>query len=293
MNQTQSDADRVFAEHRPALIGAAYRILGSYADAEDVVQDCWLRWSDVDRTQVENPRAYLITMATRQAINLVRKQQRRRETYIGPWLPEPLPDLKVAGADAAVEQAESVSMAMLVILQTLSPAERAAFVMREVFGFGYDEIASSLDRTEPAVRKLVSRAKAAIRDRQPKNPVTESEHREVTEQALASMQHGDLDGFVRLLDPGVELISDGGGHKRAALRPITGADKVVRWLFAVLTRPEVAVLRTKLIMINGSLAVVAEDDRGADSVAFLEIDGGKIIRMYLLRNPEKLQRLPA
>jgi RNA polymerase sigma-70 factor (ECF subfamily) len=292
MTSSQTDdAARIFAEHRSMLVGVAYRILGSIADAEDAVQDAWLRWAEVDQHDVERPRAYLITIVTRQAINRVRQQQRRRESYIGPWLPEPLPDLQVAGADTAVELADSLSMAMLVILQTLSPAERAAFVLREVFGFGYDEIAGSLDRSPAAVRQLVSRARQHVRADSRERPVSAAEHRQVAEEFLLALRQGSIDRLLPLLDPDAVLISDGGGKRKAALRPIRGARKILRFLSAVLATEEVSGMWPALVTVNGQPAVQFGDTATTDSLGFIEILDGRITELYLIRNPDKLGRI--
>lgn len=285
-------AAATFAELRPALVGAAYRILGSVADAEDVVQDAWLRWSDVDHDRIDQPRAYLIKTVSRLALNRIRQQRRRREAYVGPWLPEPLPDLRTAGADADLELAESVSMAMLVILQNLSPAERAAFVLYEVFGFSYPEIAAALDRNEPAARQLVSRARQHVRSREPRRRVDASEHRRVTDEFRHALARGSISELMQLLAPEAVLISDGGGVKKAALRPIHGADKIIRWFLAVMQNPELVGAHLELMIVNGEPAIAVITDRGIDSIGFGRIGAdGRIGELYVIRNPEKLSRV--
>lgn len=281
----------VFAEHRRVLVGAAYRILGSLADADDVVQETWLRWSRVDLADVREHRAYLLRITSRLALNRLREQRRRREQYVGPWLPEPVADLSAVGADASVELAESVSMAMLVVLETLSPLERAAFVLREVFEVPFAEIAESLDRTEAAVRQLVHRARAHVRERTPRHTVDPDTHRAVTTQFLESVQSGAIEAVVRLMAPDVELISDGGGKRRAALQPIHGADKILRFLAGVMARPDTPTGDVRITDVNGLPAVVLLADGEVDTVGMVELADGLVRRMYVIRNPDKLTRI--
>lgn len=275
---------REFAEHRSVLVGAAYRVVGSVSDAEDVVQEAWLRWAAVDHEDVRNVRAYLIRITTRLALNRLREQKARREQYVGPWLPEPL-----ASDDdpaAAVEMADSVSMAMLVVLETLSPLERATFVLREVFDLPYDEIADTLGRSEPAVRQLAHRAREHVHARQPRHHVDKARHDELTMRFMQAAGSGDFDQVVALLAPDAVLISDGGGKKKAALRPIQGASKIARWLFAVIAEnPDFEI---RMGTLNGEIAYIAYDGDVPDTVAFLKTSDGLISELYLIRNPDKL-----
>lgn len=278
---------REFAEHRSVLVGAAYRVVGSVSDAEDVVQEAWLRWAAIDHEDVRDVRAYLIRITTRLALNRLREQKARREQYVGPWLPEPL-----ASADdpaAAVELADSVSMAMLVVLETLSPLERATFVLREVFDLPYDEIADTLGRSEPAVRQLAHRAREHVHARQPRHHVDKARHDELTMQFMQAAGSGDFDQVVALLAPDAVLISDGGGKKKAALRPIHGADKITRWLFAVIA--ENPSFEIRMGTLNGEIAYIAYDGDKPDTVAFLKTSDGLITELYLIRNPDKLAHL--
>ncbi|TDW19695.1 RNA polymerase sigma-70 factor [Kribbella kalugense] len=275
---------REFAEHRSVLVGAAYRVVGSVSDAEDVVQEAWLRWAGVDHEDVRDVRAYLIRITTRLALNRLREQKARREQYVGPWLPEPL-----ASDDdpaAAVEMADSVSMAMLVVLETLSPLERATFVLREVFDLPYDEIADTLGRSEPAVRQLAHRAREHVHARQPRHHVDKARHDELTMRFMQAAGSGDFDQVVALLAPDAVLISDGGGKKKAALRPIQGATKIARWLFAVIAEnPDFEI---RMGTLNGEIAYIAYDGDEPDTVAFLKTSDGLISELYLIRNPDKL-----
>jgi RNA polymerase sigma-70 factor (ECF subfamily) len=277
-----------FAEHRSVLVGAAYRVVGSVSDAEDVVQEAWLRWTGVDHDDIRDPRAYLIRITTRLALNKLREQKARRESYVGPWLPEPLATDDEDPA-AAVELADSVSMAMLVVLETLSPLERATFVLREVFDLPYDEIADTLGRSESAVRQLAHRARDHVHARQPRHYVDKARHDEVTLQFMQAAGSGDFDAVVALLAPDAVLISDGGGKKRAALRPIQGAAKIARWLFAVLA--ENPTFEIRMGTLNGEIAYIAYDGDVPDTVAFLKTGDGLINELYLIRNPDKLEHV--
>ncbi|MEV0798599.1 RNA polymerase sigma-70 factor [Kribbella sp. NPDC050281] len=284
---------REFDEHRAVLVGAAYRVLGSVTDAEDVVQEAWLRWAAIDHGDIRDPRAYLIRITTRLALNRLREQKARREQYVGPWLPEPMsPELAAPDADpaAVVELADSVSMAMLVVLETLSPLERATFVLREVFDLPYDEIADTLGRSETAVRQLAHRAREHVQARRPRHHVDKARHSELTVQFMAAAGTGDFEQVVSLLAPDALLISDGGGKKKAALRPIHGAAKIVRWLFAVIAEnPDFEI---RMGTLNGQTAAIAYDGDEPDTVAFFEMTDGLITEMYLVRNPDKLTAVP-
>lgn len=283
-----------FAEHRSVLVGAAYRVVGSVSDAEDVVQETWLRWSAADRREVRDVRAYLIRIATRLALNRLRQQQTRREQYVGPWLPEPIAAAPAEEDPAAVaEVADSVSMAMLVVLETLSPLERAAFVLREVFDLPFGEIAETLGRSESAVRQLAHRAREHVHARRPRHAIDKARHTEITNRFLVAAGTGDVDQVVALLAPDAVLVSDGGGKRRAALHPIHGADKVARWMLGVAKRPEVAGMVVRVLELNGEPAFVSYVDGEVDSVGFLEIDeAGVITEIYLVRNPDKLGTIP-
>lgn len=282
------DPTEVFEAHRRLLVGAAYRILGSHTDAEDVAQEAWLRWHTVDLRTVDDPRAFLLTIATRLALNRVRQLRTRRETYVGPWLPEPVSTRPDADGAAAAELADEVSMAMLIVLESLSPLERAAFVLTEVFGMPAGDVAEVIDRSPAAVRQLVHRARSHVEARRPRATVDETAHRAVTERFLAAAGSGDLNALLSLLAPDVTLVTDGGGVRRAALRPIHGAEKVSRWLVGVLSRPDVEGLAAGLAVVNGELALVTRSVEGVDSVLFLTVNNGQIAALHAIRNPEKL-----
>jgi RNA polymerase sigma-70 factor (ECF subfamily) len=279
-----------FEELRPQLVGAAYRILGTVADAEDAVQETWLRWADLGpsrRSAVRDPRAYLLTVATRQALNRVRQQQNRREDYVGPWLPEPVATDR--GPAESVELADSVSMAMLVVLESLSPLERAAFVLHDVFGLSFAEVASTLDRSEAAVRQLANRARGHVHSRRPE-VVDRKRHDAVLDQFVEHLAAGNMEKFMALLAPDVVLVTDGGGIKRAARRPIHGPDKVVRWMAGVLARPEYAdvVMTVEMARLNDERAVLVYANGELDTVSFLTVEERGITALYVVRNPSKL-----
>ncbi|MFB6725248.1 RNA polymerase sigma-70 factor [Kribbella sp. NPDC056345] len=283
---------REFDEHRVVLLGAAYRVVGSASDAEDIVQETWLRWAGVDHDEVRDVRAYLIRITTRLALNRLRQQKARREQYVGPWLPEPIVRCETPDADpeAAVELADSVSMAMLVVLETLSPLERATFVLREVFDLPYDEIAETLGRSEAAVRQLAHRARGHVHARQPRHQVDKARHAELTMQFMAAAGSGDFAQVVALLAPDSVLISDGGGKKTAALNPIHGAEKIARWLFGVMSSyPGFELLP---VALNGEIAFVVYYGDEPDTVAFIQTSGDLITELYLIRNPDKLTTVP-
>jgi RNA polymerase sigma-70 factor (ECF subfamily) len=281
---TEEQLASEFAQHRSVLVGAAYRVVGSVSDAEDVVQEAWLRWTGVDHDEVRDTRAYLIRITTRLALNRLREQKARREQYVGPWLPEPL--ATDDDPETAVELADSVSMAMLVVLETLSPLERATFVLREVFDLPYDEIADTLGRSETAVRQLAHRAREHVHARQPRHHVDKARHDEVTMRFMQAAGSGDFDQVVALLAPDAVLISDGGGKKKAALRPIHGAVKIARWLFAVIA--DNPGFEIRMGTLNGEMAYIAYVGDAPDTVAFLKSDDGLISELYLIRNPDKL-----
>lgn len=283
----------VFEEHRPVLTGVAYRMLGRVADAEDVVQDAWLRWSAEDRSGVREPRGFLVRITTRLAVDRLRHVKSRREAYVGPWLPEPIatdfgPTLPDTAERAVL--AESVSLAVLVVLESLSPLERAVFVLREAFGFPYGEIATTLDRSEVAVRQLAGRARRHVEERKPRYDVDPGECRDLTERFLAAASGGDLDALLTLLAPDVRLVGDSGGKSKAPLRVMDSADKVGRFLFAVAKEP-IRELGVRFVELNGAPALLVLSAGKPDSLFQLEVLDGRIQCIYIIRNPDKLASL--
>ncbi len=284
----ETAAVRHFAEHRGLLVGVAYRVLGSVSDAEDTVQDAWLRWSTVRHEEIVDPRAFLVRVTTRLAIDRLRRRQARRETYVGEWLPEPI--LTGRGPADEVELTESLSMGLLLILETLTPLERAVFVLREAFAFTYAEIAEVIDRNEAAVRQLAKRARAHVAERQTRFDADTAMQREVTDRFLAVSTDGDLDGLMKVLAPGVRLVADGGGKVRAPLLPVIGAAKVARFFVAVAGRP-LPDQRNRLVQINGGLGLVVTSEGVPLAAATLEIGNGLVQAIRLVANPDKLRGL--
>ena len=289
---TQDDrpdaATEAFLAHRNLLFTVAYEMLGSAADAEDVLQETWLRWVGVDLGVVRDQRAYLVKITTRQALGRLRTLGRRRESYVGPWLPEPL----LTSPDVAedVELADSVSMAMLLVLETLAPTERAVFVLRDVFDLSYDEIAEAVDKTPAAVRQIAHRARVHVAARRPREVVSPAATRGALEAFRRATETGDVQGLLDILAPDVVLVGDGGGLKQAVLRPIVGADKVARLLAAGMGKVASAV-SLHPAHVNGYPALIVRMDGELDTVVALRIDDGLITGLYAVRNPEKLSHM--
>jgi RNA polymerase sigma-70 factor (TIGR02957 family) len=280
-------ATETFLAHRNLLFTVAYEMLGSAADAEDVVQETWLRWAGVDLDAVQNHRAYLVRIVARQALNRVRTLDRRKESYVGPWLPEPL--LTAPDVAEDVELAESVSIAMMLVLETLAPTERAVFVLREVFDLDYDEIAEAVAKTPAAVRQIAHRARAHVAARRPRGAVSAVESRDALEAFQRAVETGDLQRLLDILAPDVVFLGDGGGLKQAAQRPIVGAAGVARVLAAGISRITAASLRPA--QVNGYPALLLRFDGEIDTVLALRIDDGLITGLYAVRNPEKLSHM--
>jgi RNA polymerase sigma-70 factor (TIGR02957 family) len=279
-------SEDAFARHRSLLFTVAYEMLGSASDAEDVVQETWLRWADVDHAGVRDPRAYLVRIVTRQALNRLRSLARRREDYVGEWLPEPLLTSPDVAAD--VELAESVSIAMLTVLETLGPAERAVFVLREVFDTPYDEIAEAVGKSPAAVRQIAHRARDHVAARRPRMPVSTTEQQEAVDHFLAAVRHGDLQSLLDVLAPDVVVVSDGGGFVAAARRPIQGAERVAGLLIRGLRSVD---FEAKAVWLNGSPAIRLDIGGQVDTAVSLAVENGRITRIYAIRNPHKLAHL--
>jgi RNA polymerase sigma-70 factor (TIGR02957 family) len=271
-----------FVTHRGLLFTVAYEVLGSAADAEDVIQESWLRWAGVDQTQVRDPRAYLVRTVTRQALNRLRSVSRRREEYIGAWLPEPLLTSPDVAQDA--ELAASVSIAMLVVLETLGPAERAVFVLREVFETPYEEIAEVLGKTPAAVRQIAHRAREHVAARRPRMQVDLAQQRAAVERFLAAISTGDVQGLMEVLAPDVVLIADGGGLAGAARKPVTGSGRVAAGLARVGKEPDFVATAAWLNGMPG----IRVDVRGRAAAVSLVVEDGRITRIYAIANPRKL-----
>ncbi|EHR62705.1 RNA polymerase sigma-70 factor [Saccharomonospora cyanea] len=286
----QADAT-VFTEHRRLLFSMAYRILGTAVDAEDAVQDAWVKWSSTDRSQVADPKAYLVRIVSSVAMDRLRSAQRRRETYVGPWLPEPI--LTTVDASDDVATAESVSMALLVVLETLTPLERAVFVLREAFGFSHAEIADAVDRSEDTVRQAAHRARSHVRARRPRFHTDRARQREVTERFIAATTGGDLNTLMRLLAPDVALWTDGGGRVRQAMRPVVGAERVAAWFAGIARRSyegvDPADMAIEVTELNGGPGIVFVGAGRVISTLTLDLDdSGRIIAVHNVANPDKL-----
>ncbi len=281
-------ATEEFVTHRNLLFTVAYEMLGSAADAEDVLQETWLRWATVDLDTVENHRAYLVRITTRQALTRLRTLGRRRESYVGPWLPEPL--LTAPDVAENVELADSLSMAMLLVLETLGPTERAVFVLREVFALEYDEIAEAVDKSPAAVRQIAHRARAHVAARRPRDVVSPAQTRGALEAFQRAVETGDMQGLLDILAPDVVALSDGGGVKQAVPRPIVGADKVARLLSVGMARAGKA-LTFEPAQVNGAPALILRLDGELDTVMAVRVENGLVSGLYAVRNPEKLSHV--
>jgi RNA polymerase sigma-70 factor (ECF subfamily) len=285
---SQDPATAAFLAHRNLLFTVAYELLGSAADAEDVLQETWLRWVGVDLDAVRDRRAYLVRITTRQALTRLRALGRRKESYVGSWLPEPL--LTAPDVAEDVELADSVSMAMLLVLETLTPTERAVFVLHEVFDVGYDEIAGAVDRSPAAARQIAHRARAHVAARRPRGAASAAQARGALDAFRRAVETGDLQGLLDVLAPDVVLIGDGGGIKQAVARPILGADRVARLLVGGLGRLP-APLTAHPAQVNGHPALVLRLGGELDTVVAVRIDDGLVTGLYAVRNPEKLSRM--
>lgn len=285
MNHTETPLVQHWTAHRNLLFTVSYEMLGSAADAEDVLQEVWLRWADVLVAEVRDPRAYLVRMTTRLSLNRLRSLARRREDYVGTWLPEPV--LTAPDVAEDVELADSVSTAMLLVLETLPPTERAVFVLREVFDLPYDEIAAAVEKSEAAVRQIASRARTHVAERRPRASVSAAERDAVIEKFRAATAGGDLQSLMDVLAPDVVLMTDGGGKVQAALNPIYGRDKVFRFLTAV--TPDA--LELEPVWLNGSPAIQFVIAGRRDGVGTMLVEDGVVTRLFLVRNPDKLARV--
>lgn len=275
-----------FEDHRALLFTVAYRVLGSAADAEDAVQDTWLKWSSADRSRVADPRAYLARIVTNVALDRLRSAQARRETYIGPWLPEPI-------LTSSSASSEDVSVALMVLLEALSPLERAVFVLKEAFAFSYADIATAVGRSEESVRQAAHRAREHVRARRPRFHQTRARQEAVTTRFLSAAAGGDLNQLMEMLAPDVALWTDGGGKVRQALRPVVGADYVAKWMAGVSSRPYEGVspsdMTAALVELNGAPGIVFHGAGRVISTLSLVLDeSGRIVTIHNVANPDKL-----
>jgi RNA polymerase sigma-70 factor (ECF subfamily) len=292
-----------FEPYRRRLLGLAYRMLGSMADAEDAVQETYLRWHGTDRDKVSEPRAFLMTTTTRICLDMLTSARARHEEYVGPWLPEPVVDTAALAPDSRTELAEDLSIALLLTLDRLSPLQRAAFLLHDVFNFSFSEVASTLDRSEAACRQLAARARAHVRATRPRGVTTPSarsgeidaKHAQLISAFAAATQTGDLDALTQLLASDVRVVTDGGGKVRAAQNVIEGADRVARFLVHA-TRKRAGAwwredFRMRFATINGLPGVIVIGHERPVQTAVFEIENDVIRGLYVVRNPDKLRHL--
>ncbi|MET7772770.1 RNA polymerase sigma-70 factor [Nocardia sp. NPDC005366] len=278
-----------FIEHRRLLFATAYRMLGTVADTEDVLQDAWLKWHDIDHSAVEHPKSYLVRAVTNLSLTRLTSARATRETYVGPWLPEPL--LTTPNIAEETELADTVSTAMLVVLETLAPVERAVFLLHEVFGYSHAEIAETLDKSEVNIRQIAHRARAHVRSRRPRFDTDRAERERITAQFMAACAGGDLNTLMSLLAPDATLWSDGGGVVSAARRPLYGKDHIARWTLGVLAKPVSAGVTFRLATINGELGALAVIDGNPVAVFTYDLLDGHIQNLRIQVNPYKLTGL--
>src|SRR5262245_52728337 len=298
-----SDPAADFEPHRRRLVGLAYRMLGSMADAEDAVQETYLRWHRVDREKVSDPRAFLMTTTTRICLDMVTSARARREEYVGPWLPEPVLDTAPLTPDSRTELAEDLSFALLLALDRLSPLERASFLLHDVFDFSFSEVAAALERSPGACRRLASRARAHVRAVRPRGAIVppsrsggvDTKHAQLLSAFMTATQTGDLGAMTQLLASDVRIVTDGGGKVRAALEVIKGANRAARFILeATRKRPDTwwrDEFRVRFATVNGLPGVIVDAPGGPVQTTAFEIEGGVIRAMYTVRNPDKLRHL--
>jgi RNA polymerase sigma-70 factor (ECF subfamily) len=275
-----------FEPHRKLLAGLAYRMLGSVAEAEDVVQDAFLRWREVDRATVEEPRAYLMRIVSRLCLDRLGAAHRRREQYVGTWLPEPVV------AEPAQQLADDLSVALLLSLERLSPLERAAFLLHDVFDMDYAAVAATLESNEPACRQLAARARGHVRQEQPRYPATDDRARQLADAFAMAAATGNLEQLSRMLAQDAVLYTDGGGKRRAALKPIVGSERIVRFYQGTLKKGSALEgARAEPVMLNGLAGFVVRGQEGVETIAFEVSSEGLIVAIYSVRNPEKLEHL--
>jgi RNA polymerase sigma-70 factor, ECF subfamily len=285
-----SDAQS-FESHRRTLTGLAYRMLGSRAEADDVVQDAYLRWHAADRAAVVDPRRYLGTVVTRLCLDRMKSAQARREVYVGQWLPEPVVD-EAFDAEAAGDLAHDLSMALMLVLERLSPLERASFLLHDVFGLDFGEVSRALNRGEAACRKLATRARAHIEAGRPRFAASQEEGRRLSGAFADATRTGDAAALIKLLAEDAVLYTDGGGKRVAALNPIYGADKILRFFAGVARKnTALAMLQIRAATVNGLPGFVLREDDGSVSTMALEHRDGRIVAIYVVRNPEKLRHV--
>ena len=293
-----------FEPYRRRLLGLAYRMLGSMAEAEDAVQETYLRWHGADRDNVLDPRAFLMTTTTRICLDMLTSARARREEYVGPWLPEPVVDTAALAPDSRTELAEDLSIALLLMLDRLSPLERAAFLLHDVFDFSFSEVGAALERTEAASRQLAARARSHVRTARPRaatapaarSPEIDAKHMQLMSAFMMATQSGDLNALMQMLASDVRVVTDGGGKVRAALDVIDGADRAARFLVGATRERPGAWWRkdftVRFATINGLPGIIVDAPEGAVQTAAFEIEGDVVRALYVVRNVDKLRHLP-
>ncbi|MDE2063859.1 MAG: RNA polymerase sigma factor SigJ [Bradyrhizobium sp.] len=289
MSSNRQRENDPIAPYRRRLLGLAYRMLGSRSDAEDVVQDAYLRF--IGTENVRNPEAFLVTVVTRLCLDRLKSARAQREIYVGPWLPEPVFDTDGLSTEVATELADDLSFALLLALDRLSPQERAAFLLHDVFDISFSEIAAMIGRSEPACRQLAARARRAVRDERPPQAAADS-HAHLLQAFLVAVTSGDLSRLTGLLRDDAVAVTDGGGRKTAALNPIYGADKIARFFISVAGKAAGRDIRIEAAVINGSAGALLYMDGELDHSLSISIDGERIAAIYLVRNPDKLRHAP-
>jgi RNA polymerase sigma-70 factor (ECF subfamily) len=296
---TTTDPSATFEPHRRRLLGLAYRMLGSMAEAEDAVQEAYLRWHDIDRARIDEPRAFLMTTTTRICLDVLKSARMKREEYVGPWLPDPVTDTASLAPDAQTELAEDLSVALLLALERLSPLERAAFLLHDVFDYSFAQVADALGRNEAACRQLAARARTHVREARPRGvspPRTASasvdpKHAELVSAFISASRSGDLDTLMRLLASDARVVADGGGKVAAALNVIEGADRVAAFLSGAVRKGWTDDLSVRFEMINGLPGLLVIGPRGLVQTTAFEIEDGVVKAIYVVRNPDKLKHL--
>ena len=294
-----SDPASSFEPYRRRLLGLAYRMLGSMADAEDAVQETYLRWHGADRSHVLDPRAFLMTTTTRICLDMLTSARARREEYVGPWLPEPVLDSAELAPDSQTELAEDLSIALLLTLDRLSPLERAAFLLHDVFDLSFSEVAAALERSESACRQLASRARAHVRAVRPRGTTAprarsgeiDEKHARIISAFVAATRSGDLDGLMHLLASDVRVVTDGGGKAPAALNCLDGADRAARFLVGATRKGWRDDFTLRTVTINGLPGLIVEGPDGPVQTAAFELEGDVIRALYVVRNSDKLRHL--
>jgi RNA polymerase sigma-70 factor (ECF subfamily) len=291
MHETETGAAQSFEEHRRFLLSLAYRMLGSLSEAEDAVQDCYLRWHQADRAAVTNARAYLAKTVTRLCIDRLKSARARRETYVGSWLPEPVLEAETLSAETASEYADDLSVGLMLALERLSPLERAAFLLHDIFDVEFPEVARLIDRNEAACRQLAARARTHVRTARPRFSVAPEAGADIAAAFATAVRSGDVGALAHLLAADAVLHSDGGGRKAAAINPIFGRDRIARFFAGVARKFAEPVVGLRMMPINGLPGIIVTFSDGSLETTALEIVDGKIVALYIVRNPDKLAHL--